>query len=187
MIMKFNALSSLARRFAVLITVIILTTSGQSETPPMAGPGLTFWRFPVQPEQVTANRYDGYVPYEKFGKPLKAPRTLKSISKWEKAEGENAILTGYIQIDKPGTYGFRTGSGYDRNELLINGAVVCKFRDGENQGQTVHLPAGLLPIVSVAYVLSTKEVRVQWMPPGQTTWSDIPDKLLFHAKADKPN
>jgi hypothetical protein len=47
----------------------------------------------------------------------------------------------------------------------------------------VQLRAGLLPIVSVGYAITTTEVRVQWMPPGQTEWKDIPNKLLSHERA----
>jgi hypothetical protein len=152
--------------------------------PKIAGPGLTFLRYGTHPSQITANNYTGYVPYQELGKPLKAPRTVPSISKWEKSIDENAVVFGYIKIDKAGTYAFRTDSGYDRNELIIDGKIVCKFGDGANKGQTVELREGLLPIVSAAYIKSTTEVRVQWLPPGQKDWSDIPNKLLSHARAD---
>jgi hypothetical protein len=171
------------------VTVTPVAAQGLPKTPAeapvkIAGPGLTFLRYGTHPSQVTANNYTGYVPYTELGKPLKAPRTVSGISKWEKAIDENAVVMGYIKIEKAGTYAFRTDSGYDRNELIIDGKIVCKFGDGANKGQTVELREGLLPIVSAAYLKSTTEVRVQWIPPGQKDWSDIPNKLLSHAKAD---
>jgi hypothetical protein len=93
---------------------------------------------------------------------------------------ENAVVAGLLRIDIPGTYQFRTNSGYDRNELLVDGKVVCKFRDGENKTGVVELRPGLLPIVSVGYAHSTSEVHVQWKPPGAAEFSDLPSSLFSH-------
>ena len=38
----------------------------------------------------------------------------------------------------------------------------------------------MIPVISVGYAVRTKEVRIQWKPPGQEDWSGIPDDLLFH-------
>lgn len=182
--------SCLAPAAALLMAAAATTTTpahGQSPADApvkIVGGGLTYLRYAAHPSQVTAGNSGGYVHYSQFGKPLKAPRTVNSIAKWSKPVDENAIVTGYIKIETAGQYAFRTDSDYDRNELLIDGKIVCAFGDGPNKGQTVQLRAGLLPIVSVGYAITTTEVRVQWMPPGATQWADIPNKLLGHTKAE---
>jgi hypothetical protein len=142
--------------------------------------GLTILRYPKHPSQNDGSGYTGYVFHTELGKPLGAPHTVKSISKWTKDLNENAVLSGFIKIEKAGSYQFHSASGYDRNELIIDGEIVCAFRDGEQKIVTVDLRAGLLPIVSVGYANSTTEVRVQWKPPGQDKLSDIPNNLLSH-------
>jgi hypothetical protein len=169
-----------------LLTVALTLAQGQAPSGAakdsnikIAGPGLTYLRYPLQ---VKAD--GGYVHYHQFGKPLKAPRTVKSISNWEKEVDENAVVIGFIKIEKAGSYGFRTDSYYDRNELILDGNIVCKYGDGANKGQTVNLRAGLIPIVSVGYGTNPTVVKVQWLPPGEAQWADIPNKLLWHEKAD---
>jgi len=142
--------------------------------------GLLLTRYPMHPSQADGNRYTGYVPYTDLGKPLAAPKTLRSISEWKKDVDENAVVSGFIRIDQPGRYEFRTSSGYDRNELLIDGKVVCKFRDGENKAGSADLRAGALPIVCVAYAHSTTVVKVQWMPPGAKDFTDLPASIFSH-------
>jgi hypothetical protein len=142
--------------------------------------GLLFTRYPKHPSQVEGDKRGGYVLYTEFGKALAAPKTVHTISVWTKSKNENAIVAGFINITQPGVYGFRTNSGWDRNELLIDGKVVCKFKDGENRVQTVELRAGILPIVSAGYYGETDTVRVQWKPPGAQDFSDIPANLFSH-------
>jgi hypothetical protein len=142
--------------------------------------GLLLTRYPMHPSQKDGNKYAGYVPLADLGKPIGAPRTVPTVSGWTKQVDENAVVAGLLRIDQRGTYQFRTSSGYDRNELLLDGKVVCKFRDGENKVATVELRIGLLPIVSVGYAHSTTEVRVQWKPPGATDFSDLPSNLFSH-------
>ena len=60
-------------------------------------------------------------------------------------------------------------------QLPVDGKIVCPFGDGANKGQMVQLREGLLPIVSVAYIIDTTEVRVQWLPLGEKEWTDIPN------------
>jgi len=177
-----------------ILSILLLTASLSAQTvepgkePKIIGTGLTFIQYPVQQSQITSHNYNGYVPYEELlkQKPLRAPKTIYAISSWEKSIDVNALVMGYIKIDKAGTYSFMTDSGYDRNELIINGKIVCPFRDGEKRGQTVELPQGLLPIVSVAYIKSTTEVRIQWMPPGEKLWKDIPKGLFSRADFEPP-
>jgi hypothetical protein len=90
------------------------------------------------------------------------------------------VVSGFIKIDQPGVYEFRTDSDWDRNELIINGQIVCKFRDGSNKAQNIELSAGLIPVTSIGYATETAETRIQWRPPGQADWSDIPNELLSH-------
>lgn len=159
-------------------------SAGKNADVKIVGPGLNLLRFPIHPSQATADNYTGYVHYKSFGKPLRAAKTVYSLAKWEKPVEENAIVIGYIKIEKEGTYHFRTDSNFDRNELIIDDKIVCAFRDGANKGQSVELKAGLLSIVSVGYAITTTDTRVQWMPPGQTEWSEIPKNLFSRAKVD---
>jgi hypothetical protein len=145
-----------------------------------AGPGLMVTRYPIHPSQKDGNRGTGYVPYNELGKPLGAPKNVKTLAKWSKDILENAVVAGFIRIDKPGTYEFNSSSGWDRNELLIDGNVVCKFRDGEEKICSIDLKPGLHPIVSVGYAHACDEVRVKWKPPGATALTDIPPGLLSH-------
>lgn len=147
--------------------------------PPAKVQGLEIVRYPQHSSQAIGQNYDGNVAIKDMGKPLGAPQTVKSLSAWSKEVDVNAVVSGFIKIDKAGTYEFRTNSDFDRNELLIDGKIVCKFRDGPNEPQSVRLKAGLLPITSIGYAIRTTEVRIQWKPPGQE-WSDIPDDLLSH-------
>jgi hypothetical protein len=142
--------------------------------------GLLITRYPKHPSQTDGDKRGGYVPYTELGKPLAAPKTVHTISVWSKAKTENAVVAGFINIAQAGVYGFRTTSGWDRNELLIDGKIVCKFKDGENKEETAELRAGLLPIVSVGYYLETDVVHVQWKPPGASEFSDIPPSLFSH-------
>jgi len=143
-------------------------------------PGLLLTRYPTHPSQKDGNRYTGYVPHTQLGKPIGAPRTIRTVSDWSKQVDENAVVAGWLRIDQPGTYQFRTNSGFDRNELLVDGKIVCKFRDGENKVGTVELRPGLLPIVSVGFAHSTTKVETQWKPPGAAEFSDIPSSLFSH-------
>ncbi|MES2595362.1 MAG: hypothetical protein V4662_08510 [Verrucomicrobiota bacterium] len=178
-------------RLALLLIAIVLPagmlcsqSSKKGETINIVGPGLSLVRFPLHPSQATADKGTGYVHYKSFGKPLRAAKTVYSLAKWEKPVEENAIVIGYIKIDKEGTYNFRTDSDWDRNELIIDDKIVCAFRDGANKGQSVQLRSGLLEIVSVGYTISTTDTRVQWMPPGQTTWTEIPKELFSRGKVE---
>ncbi len=141
--------------------------------------GLEIVRYAQHPSQAIGDNNNGNVAAKDMGKPLGAPHTVKSLSTWTKDRNENAVVSGFIKIDKAGTYEFRTNSDFDRNELVIDGKIVCKFRDGPNEAQSVRLKAGLLPVTSIGYAIRTTEIRIQWEPPGEE-WSDIPDDLLSH-------
>lgn len=174
-----NAITSEIKALAAMTPVTTLAPLGGPANA-RSVPGLLITRYPLHDSQKDGNRYEGYVPHTELGKPLGAPKTVRAISSWTKAVDENAVVSGLLRIDQPGTYQFQTDSGFDRNELLIDGKVVCKFRDRAKNGATVELRAGLIPIVSVGYAHSTTEVRIQWKPPGAEKFSDIPANLLSH-------
>jgi len=166
--------------------VALLATASPSAAPPPIGQstqkarGLEIVRYRRHPSQSSGDGYNGYVSIADLGKPIGAPHTVKSLSSWTKNVDENAVVSGFIKIDKPGLYEFRTDSGFDRNELVINGQIVCKFRDGVNKEASIELSAGLIPITSIGFATHTAETRIQWKPPGQADWSAIPNELLSH-------
>ena len=96
---------------------------------------------------------------------------------WRGAGPENELLR--LSLTEPGapTWIFR---GFDARYRVVDGKIVCGFRDGEGKSQTIDLTEGLVPIVSVGYVRQTRRTSVHWKPPGQEEWSEIPSKLLFH-------
>ena len=141
--------------------------------------GLTIQFYKIQPKQVGGDNYNGYIHYKEFVEPDGKPKKIKSLN-WSKSSSQNAVVSGYLKIEKSGTYGFRTNSDFDRNELIVDGKIVCPFRDGEGKHQSIELKEGLVPIVSVGYVRQTRYTSVKWKPPGQEEWSDIPTNLLFH-------
>ncbi len=185
-------MSTFSSRALALVSCLCFTQSSllaQTDEPPkIVGAGLTYLRYPVQPSQIGKGNSEGYVPYQELmkSKLVAAPRTVTSLASWEKPIDENAILIGYIEIKVAGKYNFRTDSGYDRNELLIDDLVVCGFRDGPNMSQSVELTAGWHKIVSAAYATVTWQVRVQWMPPGKSEWDDIPNRVLGRTKFEAP-
>jgi hypothetical protein len=166
--------------------LVLLASASPSNAPPPIGQsartarGLEIVRYRRHPSQSSGDGYNGYVPLADLGKPIGAPHTVRSLSSWTKDVDENAVVSGFIKIDKAGVHEFRTDSGFDRNELIINGAIVCKFRDGPNKAQSVQLNAGLIPVTSIGYATHTSETRIQWRPPGQADWSSIPNELLSH-------
>ena len=169
-----------ATAIAPMVAVAASTPQPLGSATGRTAAGLLLTRYPMHPSQKEGNKYEGYVPHTELGKPLAAPRTIRTVSGWSKPVEENAVAAGLLRIDQPGSYEFRTDSGYDRNELLIDGNVVCKFRDGSNKVGRVELRAGLLPVVSVGYAHSTTEVRVQWKPPGAAEFADLPSNLFSH-------
>jgi hypothetical protein len=162
--------------------------AGSSEAPKPLGAatvgrtaqGLAMIRYAMLPKQIDGKRDGAYIPYTEFGKPIGAPRTVSTISPWEKAVEENAVVMGFIRIDRPGTYEFQSTSDWDRNELWIDGKIVCPYRDVRDGKHAVELRVGLLPIVSVGYAHATWQVKVEWRPPGQAEWSGIPSALFSH-------
>lgn len=142
-------------------------------------PGLLFTRYPKQPQQTEELR-GGYVPYSALGSPLGPPATIADISTWRKEATENATVTGFIRIERAGTYEFRTQSDWDRNELMINGKIICAFQNGRAQPGVVKLQQGFVPVISIGYYKAATEIRIRWKPPQAKDFVDIPAALLFH-------
>ena len=181
-----NEINGEIKALVAVLATASSPTPGPSAAPPPIGQssqkarGLEIVRYRRHPSQASGDNYNGYVAVENLGKPVGAPHTVKSLSKWTKDKDENAVVSGFIKTDKAGAYEFRTRSDFDRNELLINGQIVCKFRDGEDKAQSIQLSAGLIPVTSIAYASRTTDTFIQWKPPGQADWSDIPNELLSH-------
>jgi hypothetical protein len=151
-----------------------------SATAGRSNEGLIMQRYKMHPSQADGNNRGGYVSLEELQKHqrLGASHVVKTLSKWSKDEKENVIVSGSLRIEKAGMYEFRTASDWDRNALFINGKAVCGFRDGEKKVQAVELPIGLVPIACVGYAHETTWITVQWRPPGQEEFSDIPATLF---------
>lgn len=175
-----NTIRSELKALGVAVSAASPASNPPSNREGRVAQGLLLKRYPMHATQETGNRYAGYVPYAELGNPIGAPKAGQSLSKWSKDVNENAVVSGFMRIDAPGSYEFRTDSGYDRNELIVDGKVVCKFRDGSNKPGSIELHAGLIPVVSVGYAHSTTEVRVEWKPPGQEKFSEIPFGVLSH-------
>jgi|GEM_PF-3547650 len=126
----------------------------------------------------------GFVPLSELTE-VAGPTTLvDQIDKWTYNQERNAVIQGYLLIEKEGEYSFNSISYYDRNALYVGtlSEPVCGYRDGENRIATVTLPAGLVPIASVGYVAARGSCNVQWVPPGEKDLTPIPSRLFFHRK-----
>lgn len=124
-----------------------------------------------------------YVPLEQLGQPVGRSYTVKSVHPWKWNGERNAVASGFLKIDADGEYSFTSTSFYDRNMLMVDGKIVCKFRDGEETVATILLKRGLVPIVSVGYVGgrgTTEGIKLKWKPPGQIELREIPSKVLSH-------
>ena len=146
-------------------------------------PGLEITEYPRHEDQ--DNKENVYLEPASFGKPIGEPVVTESLAPWTWNEERNAIARGQLTIEKSGDYAFTTDSFYDRNLLMINGEVVCGFRDGTSAIKTIHLEKGPVKIEVVGYVDSRGSAEVRWRPPGQRELSPIPEKLLRHQGVPK--
>ena len=119
---------------------------------------------------------------EKFGKPVGVVRVLDSVSPFRWDLNRNSVAEGYLHIEKSGAYEFQTDSFYDRNELFLNGEVVCGFSDGTGTIASVQLKKGLVPIRFVGFVETRGSAQVKWRPPGQAELTGIPTGSLKSKK-----
>ncbi len=145
-------------------------------------PGLVVTEYPRHALQ--ANEKDNfYVPLEQLGQPIGDKYIAESLSPWKWETERNAVASGFLEIEADGDYSFTTHSFYDRNLLMIQGEVVCAFRDGDNTVATIPLKkGGRVSIISAGFVggRGADGVFVRWKPPGQAELSPIPARLLSH-------
>jgi len=144
-------------------------------------PGLIVTGYPRHTLQ--ANDKEGFnVPLEQLGKPIGEKFIVESLAPWTWEPERNAVASGMLEIKADGDYSFTTNSFYDRNLLMIQGEVVCAFRDGTEAVTTIPLTKGRVTILSAGFVGGRGEsgITIRWKPPGQTELSPIPPRLLSH-------
>lgn len=149
-------------------------------TPPLA-PGLIVTEYPRHASQANGKE-NFYVPLEQLGQPIGDKYIAESLSPWTWEPERNAVAAGFLEIEADGDYSFSTHSFYDRNLLMIQGEVVCAFRDGDDTVATIPLKKGRVNILSAGFLVGrgADGIFVRWKPPGQTELSPIPPRLLSH-------
>lgn len=140
--------------------------------------GLVLREYPRHREQ--KNGEAAYLDLEKFGKPIGEPRLVESLDPVEWEAERNMLAKGLLKIEKDGDYEFRTNSFYDRNELLLDGEIVCAYRDGDDEIVTVPLKKGFVEIIFLGFVESRGAAVVKWRPPGALELAPVPLSLLFN-------
>jgi hypothetical protein len=156
--------------------------SDAASAPRPFAPGLVVTEYPRHALQ--ANEKDNfYVPLEQLGQPVGEKDIVESLAPWKWETERNAVASGFLEIEADGDYSFSTHSFYDRNLLMIQGEVVCGFRDGEDTVATIPLKkGGRVTILSAGFVggRGASGIHVRWKPPGQSELSPIPPRLLSH-------
>jgi len=139
-------------------------------------PGLTISEYPRHAEQVDEATF--FLDPAKLVDPIGPPRLTKSLDPWTWTAERNAVARGELIIPEDGDYAFVADSHYDRNVLMINGKVVCGFRDGTERVATIPLKKGPVEICVVGYVGSRGSAKVLWRPPGQKELGPVPSHAL---------
>lgn len=171
------------KTFILLSLVLCLGAAAplSADTKPFA-PGLVVTEYPRHALQ--ANEKDNFfVPLEQLGQPIGDKYITESLAPWKWETERNAVASGFLEIEADGDYSFSTHSFYDRNLLMIQGEVVCAFRDGDDTVATIPLKkGGRVSIISAGFVggRGADGVFVRWKPPGQAELSPIPARLLSH-------
>ena len=144
-------------------------------------PGLVVTEYPRHASQAN-DKANFYVPLETLGEPVGEKYIAESLHPWKWETERNAVASGMLEIEADGDYSFSTHSFYDRNLLMIQGEVVCAFRDGDDTVATIPLKKGRVNILSAGFVggRGSDGTHVRWKPPGQTELSPIPPRLLSH-------
>lgn len=132
----------------------------------------------------------GYTPLEKLGSRHDAPSIVKKVRNWNYPAGRNGVAFGYLKIDEPGDYVFKTYGYYDRNSLVVGGKLVCPYRgsvrggtdsgDPKQSKERIRLTAGLAPIAAIGFVDARGKMEVLWCPPGKSQFEAIPESRLLH-------
>jgi len=149
-----------------------------AKPPVQLAPGLMVTEYTRQDNQ--DDKYGAFVPLEKLGAPIGDPGVTFNLTGWRYNATRNAVAQGWLKIDEPGEYTFKSDNFYDLNALYVNGLLLCPFRDIDNVGHKITLEKGLVPIASVGYVIGRGTADVKWKVPGQEAFSDIPADRLLH-------
>jgi len=180
-----NAITSLRTQLDDELKALGVAQTSAAALPPLVKsnptkPGLLVNEYPRHNDQVGP---DVFLPYEDWGPPVGKSFTIQSLSEWKYTDTRNAVAVGFIKIAEDGEYHFSTDSFYDRNYLVVDGSIVCKFRDGpqhRNNVGRIRLKAGFVPIACGGFIAGRGSVSVKWKPRGQAELGEIPGKLLFH-------
>lgn len=125
---------------------------------------------------------NSFVEPESFGGPLRS-FTIRSMEGWKHETDRNAIASGFLLVPVSGKYSFRTNSFYDRNQLRLDGEIVCHYMDGGERVKTVELAKGFVPIESIGFVNGrggTQGILVEWKTPKMKELMPIPPESLYH-------
>lgn len=165
-----------------MVGISFLAGTGFSQPGPMQyEPGLVVHEYPRHAKQ-DSEENSFFEPGE-FGDPIGAPSVTDTLNGWKHETERNAIAKGFLRVESAGVYRFRTNSFYDRNQLRINGEIVCHYMDGGSRVKEIELEAGFVPIESIGFVNGrggSQGIEVLWQPPGQRELGPIPKSSLFH-------
>ena len=94
-------------------------------------------------------------------------------------------ISGYIRLDRPGTYGFQANSN-DGFRLYIDGHLLI---DDPNWHSDRLSPEAQLPVTAPGWYSlraryfqrkGTATIQLYWRPPGEDAFSIVPAKVLAH-------
>ena len=94
-------------------------------------------------------------------------------------------ISGYIRLDRPGTYGFQANSN-DGFRLYIDGHLLI---DDPNWHSDRLSPEAQLPVTEPGWYSlraryfqrkGTATIQLYWRPPGENAFSIVPAKVLAH-------
>lgn len=165
---------------SALLLCLQASAESDSEKSIPLDPGLSVSEFPRDTSQTGGGAY--FIEPETFGKPIGDPYRIDTLHPftWSN-EDRNAIASGWLVVEKPGVHEFQCNSFYERNQLRINGEVVCDFRE-PLEVKSIELKAGLVRIEAIGYVGSRASLEVEWRPPGQAEFTPIPRELMGHKR-----
>lgn len=167
----------------LLLGVVFLSATisfAETIAPITLDPGLSVSEYPRLSSQTGGGQY--FVEPETFGEALQAPYRVDSLFPFTWShEDRNAIASGWLTVEKPGVYEFQCNSFYERNQLRIDGQVVCDFRE-PLEVKSIELAKGRVTIEAIGYVGSRAALEVEWRPPGQLEFSPIPLAVLHHER-----
>lgn len=94
-------------------------------------------------------------------------------------------ISGYIRLDRPGTYGFQANSN-DGFRLYIDGQLLI---DDPNWHSDRLSPEAQMPVTEPGWYSlraryfqrkGTATIQLYWRPPGEDAFSIVPAKVLAH-------